>query len=45
MKVSYFETGRYQAPADTSSTPALSTGCLLDTLKRVSGRSMTLGLS
>ena len=37
MKVSYFETGRYQAPADTSSTPALSTGCLPDALKRVAG--------
>jgi hypothetical protein len=47
MKVSYCETGRCQALADTSSTPALSTGCLLDALKRVAGRSrsMTLGFS
>jgi len=37
MKVSYCETGRYRAPADTSSTRALSTGCLLDALKRVAG--------
>ena len=47
MKVSYCETGRDQAPADTSSTLALSTGCLLDALKHVAGRprSMTLGIS
>ena len=47
MKVSYCETGRCQALADTSSTPALSTGCLLEALTRVAGRSrsMTFGFS